>query len=140
MTTRWTWKEGFRFALAAEFRLKDEGSFGYKMSSIEKIGTLYLKPLYRSFHWISSHIRKPSIIIFATLLVAFLVALTFYNLPTFVLLGKLFPSKWVRFLFFLYIETTLLSLGCRAIGRFSNTLLVDLWKKGQLVPIFPGDD
>lgn len=55
------------------------------------------------------------------------------------ILGKLFPSKAVRFLFFIYIEVNFLGMGCRAIGRFNNQALTELWKDGKLAPVFPGD-
>ena len=38
-----------------------------------------------------------------------------------------------------YVEINFFAIGCRAVGRFNNRALIDLWKEGKLIPIFPGD-
>jgi hypothetical protein len=139
MKVRWTWKEGFRFALAGEFRTKSNFGLDYKMSRAEKLGSLFLRPLYKSIDWVSNYIRKPFVIILITLLAALITILIFYNIPAFFILGKIFPPKLIRFLLFFYLELQLFGMGCLALGRFNNQVLIDLWKKDQLVPIFPGD-
>src|SRR5262249_46838942 len=103
------------------------------------LGSLYLTPLYKFIHWSSHYLRKPLAIILLTLLSSLCAIVVFYNIPAFIILGKIFPSKLLRALLFLYLETTLFSIGCRAFGRFNNKTLIALWKSNQLVPIFPGD-
>jgi hypothetical protein len=135
----WSWKEGFRFALAEQFIAKEGYTSTYKMSAVEKFGSQFLGPLYKIITLLSKHIRKPLAICLATMLAALFTALVFYNVPAFVILGKLFPSKIVRYVIFLYIELNIFAMGCRAFGRFNNKALIKLWKKGQLMAILPGD-
>jgi hypothetical protein len=137
MRIRWSWKEGFRFALARAL-LSKEG-LSYKMSPAEKIGSLFLKPLYRVIEFVSKHIRRPLAIILFTIAASLLAFVVFYNIPALVILGKIFPSKMARFVFFLYAEANLLAMGFCAFGRFNNSALVALWKNGKLEPVFPGD-
>src|SRR5580700_11479467 len=112
MKIKWTWKEGFRFAFASEFRLKDGSVFFYKMSSAEKLGSFFLKPLYKMLAQISKYIRNPLVICIFTIFAAFLSLLIFYNFPALLILGKLFPYQAVRYLLFLYIESIFLCIGC----------------------------
>src|ERR1700733_1602530 len=113
----WSWKEGFRFAFAGEL-LSEEGlTSTYRMSIGEKFGTQLIRPLYKMVDLVSKNIREPLAICFITIIAALIAALVFYNIPAFVILGKLFPSNLVRFLLFLYFELNLFGMGCRAFGR-----------------------
>ena len=135
----WSWKEGLQFALATELLTEEGVASSYKLNVAEKFGSLILKPLYRAIALVSKHIRKPLAICLCTTLAALIAALVFYNIPAFVILGKLFPSKAVRFLLFLYVELNFFAMGCCAYGRFNNKVLVELWKMGRLVAVFPGN-
>ena len=137
--SNWSWKKGFRFAFAGEF-LFDEGMAStYKMNLGEKFGMQFLRPLYKTIDLVSKNIKEPLAICLFTILSALIATLVFYNIPAFVILGKLFPSKFVRFLLFLYCELNLFAMGCCAFSRFNNEVLVNLWKAGRLVAVFPGD-
>jgi hypothetical protein len=140
MKISWGWKEGVRFALADHFLLKDTLPVSYQKNGIEHLGTLCVKPLYKIVSYISTHIRKPTAIVLFTLLAALLSVFVFYNFPIIAILGKLFPYQTVRFLLFVYVEITLLGMGFRAMGRFSNPPLIALWKEGALTAVFPGDN
>ena len=135
----WSWKEGVRFALAEELLSEAGIASTYKLSVAEKFGSHLLRPLYQMIALVSKHIRQPLAICLFTILAALFMTLVFYNIPAFVILGKLFPGKTVRFLLFFYVELNFFALGCRAFGRFNNKALVELWMKGQLVAVFPGD-
>lgn len=135
----WSWKEGFKFAFAEVFLLDGGTTSAYKMNLGEKFGTKLLTPLYRMIDLVSKNIREPLAICLFTILAALIAALVFYNIPAFVILGKIFPSKLVRFLLFFYCELNLFGMGCRAFSRFNNKVLVDFWKKGRLEAVFPGD-
>ncbi len=137
MRTQWSWREGFRFALAREL-LSKEG-LSYKMSPAEQCGSLFLKPLYKTIAFTSKQIRRPLAIILFTAAVSLLTFVVFYNIPALVILGRIFPSKIVRFVFFLYAEANLLAMGTCAFGRFNNRALIALWKSGKLEALFPGD-
>lgn len=100
----WSWKEGFRFAFAEALLLDGVSASAYKMSLVEKFGTQLLKPLYRAIDLVSKNIREPLAICLFTILAALIAALVFYNIPAFVILGKLFPSKLVRFLLFFLLR------------------------------------
>jgi hypothetical protein len=139
MKMTWTWKEGFRFALAEKFLTQDDFFFTYTKNRAERFGTFCVKPLYRTVDYVSKHIQKPMAIFFFTTAAALCAILVFYNIPALTLLGRLFPSKFVRLLLFIYVEINLFSLGCLAVGRFNNKALVELWKEGKVIPIFPGD-
>ncbi len=133
---RWTWKEGFRFALAWELRFKRGQNPSYPMNSIEKWSCWYLKPLYQALDWASKRLRRPMMIVLLTFFTALIVSIAFYNIPAFIFLGKIFPAKLIRLFFFIYIETVILGMGCRALGRFQNTALMSLWEKNELEPFF----
>jgi hypothetical protein len=139
LKTSWTWKEGLKFALAENFLTQDESILTYTKNRAEYFGAFCVKPLYYTLDCVSKKIKKPMAIFLFTLLALFCVILIFYNIPALIFLGKLFPSKTVRFLLFIYVEISLFSLGCRAVGRFNNKALIQLWKEGKLIPIFPGD-
>jgi hypothetical protein len=135
----WSWKEGFRFALATELFSEEGIDSPYKMSLAERFGSWLLSPLYRMIDLVAKKIQQPLVISLFTILTALFAALVFYNIPAFVILGKLFPSKVVRCLLFLYVELNFFAMGCRTFGRFNNKILVELWKKGRLEALFPGD-
>src|ERR1700710_797489 len=103
------------------------------MSPAEKWGSFFLKPLYQLIGGIAKHIRRPTAIILVTLGAALFSAVVFYNIPAFLILGKIFPSKWLRCLLFIYVEMSLFAMGSRAFGRFSNAELITMWKNGKLV-------
>jgi hypothetical protein len=65
--------------------------------------------------------------------------LFFYSIPVFVVFGKLFPSWLVRFFLFFSVELNLFAIGLRTFARFNNKALVNLWKKGELVAVMPGE-
>lgn len=137
MPVSWTWKEGFRFALAGE--LLSEESAIYKKSSAERFGAFFLRPLYKAIDYVSRHIKRPFAILVFTILAALCAVVVFYKIPALMFLGKVFPSKVVRLFFFVYAEFTVLGMGCHAIGRFNNQDLIKLWKAGKLDAVFPGD-
>jgi len=137
MQVNWTWKEGVRFALAGEL-LSEEDAL-YKKSSAERFGAFFLRPLYKVVDYVSRHIKRPIAILLFTILAAFFAVVIFYKIPALIILGKVFPSKAVRFLFFIYVELIVFGMGCHAIGRFNNRDLIKLWKEGKLSPVFPGD-
>src|SRR5262245_57692573 len=109
----WSWKEGFRFALAGELLPEAGIPSTYKLSVAEKFGSRLLRPLYQMIALVSKYIRQPLAICLFTTLAALVTALVFYNIPAFVILGKLFPGKAIRFLLFLYVELNFFALGCR---------------------------
>lgn len=132
-----SWKEGFLLALAWELRSKDGAS--YPMNSLEKWSSWYLAPVYKTLDWSFRNLRKPMTIVLLTLAASLIIGLAFYNIFAFILLEKLCFTTWIRFLFFIYVETIILAMGCKAFGRFHNTLLVSQWKYGKLTPRFPGN-
>ncbi len=136
MRIKWSWKEGFRFAFAREFLLRDGDIFAYEMSIAEKFGSFFLKPIYKFLGQVSKYIHKPLAICIFTLFAAFLSLLAFYNFPALLILGKLLPYQTVRYLFFLYIESTFFLIGCRALGRFNNKILVNIWKRNEITSVF----
>lgn len=134
----WRWKEGLRFALADHFRRADLSSLTYKKTGLESFGSFWVDPVYKIIGWVAVQLRKPVLIIFITLSAALFSIFIFYNVAVFAVLGKFFPTTAFRFLTFLYFELIGIGLGCRAFGRFSNLDLVDLWKRGEVIALFPG--
>lgn len=135
----WAWKEGVQFAFAEKFLLENDFFLTYDKNFSEQFGIFLVKPLYGLIDYIARHVKKPLAIFVFTIVAALCAMLVFYNIPALLMLGKLFPSKAVRCLLFIYVEANLFGMGCRAMGRFNNKTLIDLWKKGKLIPIFPGD-
>jgi hypothetical protein len=135
MQVNWTWKESFRFALAGMLLSEED----YKKSSAERFGAFFLRAPYKVIDYVSRHIKKPFAILLFTILAALFAVVVFYKIPALIILGKVFPSRLVRFMFFVYVELIVFGMGCRAIGRFNNRDLIKLWKAGKLAAIFPGD-
>ena len=135
----WSWKEGLIFAFARRLLPAREADLSYVISSGERLGSQILKPLYHLIEFVSKNIRMPLAICLFTLLAALTVGFAFYNIPAFTIFGKLFPARFVRFVFFIYGELNLFAMGCVAFGRFNNKHLVNLWKNGQLIAVMPGD-
>ena len=135
---RWSWKEGVAFAFAGKLLSVEGADHIYTLSFGEKVGSQILRPLYRIIEVVSKNIKLPLAICLFTILAAIILGLVFYS-PVLVIFGKLFPTWLVRLLLFLYVELNLLALGCRAFARFNNHVLVDLWKKGRLMAVLPGD-
>ncbi len=134
---RWSWKEGFRFALCWKFQQKVPHE-SLPMHWLEASGYWIVKPIYQILDRVARGLRKPLVIVLFTLSIACFCAIAFYNIPIWLFLGKVFPAKLVRFLTFLYTELLCLGAGIRAFGRFHNASLVKLWKQDRLIPIFPG--
>jgi hypothetical protein len=135
----WSWKEGFIFAFAEKLLLVENFDKTHEISFGEKLGSQILKPLYRLIKFVSQNIRLPLAICLFTLLAAIILGLVFYNIPFFVVFGKVFPGWLIRFCLFFYVELNLFAIGCRAFARFNNKDLVTLWKNGQLIAVMPGD-
>lgn len=135
----WSWKEGFRFALCWELRAKEDLPSPLPSNKMEQLGSWIIEPLYKVLDLISRYLRKPLTIVVLTLLVSLVVGVVFYNIPAFIFLGKIVLAKAFRFALFVYTELLFLGMGCKAFGRFHNRSLVEFWKKGKLISVFPGD-
>lgn len=135
----WSWKEGVRFALCWKFvRDSDLASLPLQ-NSFEALGSWIVQPLYKTLDYVSHQLRRPLTVVLFTLFTSLVLGIAFYNIPAFKLLGKIVPVQAIRFSLFVYIELIFFGLGCKAFGRFHNQLLVQLWKKGKLTPLFPGE-
>lgn len=135
----WSWKEGVVFAFAGKLLSAEDVNNTYEVSFVEKLGSQILKPLYKIIELISKNIGFPLAICLFTILAALILVLVFYNIPVFIIFGKIFPTYVLRFFLFFYVELNLFAIGCRAFGRFNNKALVDLWKKGRLLAVMPGE-
>jgi len=136
---RWSWREGFQFALCWQLKAKDAAALPCPMNFAEKWGLRIVTPLHKTLDWCSFRLRQPLVIVLLTLAVALLCCAVFYNIPVWVFLGKVFPAKLIRFCLFLYLELLCLGMGITAFGRFHNQTLVKHWKAGKLISIFPGN-
>jgi|JI9StandDraft_2_1071091.scaffolds.fasta_scaffold45158_3 hypothetical protein len=137
--TRWSWKEGFTFALAAKLLPAHGVDVTYKKTFAEKVGSQILRPLHRAIGFVSRNIKKPVAICLFTMVAALIIGVVFYRIPAFIILGRLFPTQLVRALFFLYAELNLLAMGMQAFGRFNNEGLIAIWKSKRLIAFMPGD-
>ncbi len=135
----WSWKEGVRFALSWNFRTKEEFPNPLPINKMERVGSWIINPLYKILDYVSRRLRRPFTVIFFTCFIGLILGVVFYNIPAFIFLGKIVPTKLLRFSLFIYIELVLLGMGCKAFGRFHNPSLVTSWKKGKLIPVFPGE-
>lgn len=135
----WSWKEAVVFAVAGRLLSVTGAENAYEMSFGEKLGSRILKPLYRLIELVSKKIKLPLAISLFTILAAFILLFVFYNIPAFIFFGKVFPTWLIRPALFFYVELNLLAMGCKAFGRFNNRILVEQWKRGQLIALMPGD-
>ncbi|MFA6915039.1 MAG: hypothetical protein WC222_01455 [Parachlamydiales bacterium] len=134
-----SWREGIVFAFAGKLLSAEGYDNAYEKSFVEKFGSQILSPLHRIIELVSKNIKLPLAICLFTILAALIIGLAFYSIPVFVIFGKLFPGWLLRFFLFFYVELNLFAIGCRALGRFNNKTLIDLWKNGRLVAVMPGD-
>lgn len=139
MNTRWSWREGFRFAFAGKFLLENGALYSYPKGTLEAWGTAILGPLYKTIDWLSKRLQRFHVILLLTLVAAVAALFIFYNIPAFLFLAKIFPPQWIRFFVFLYCECLIAAAGCRAFSRFQNKELIDAWKSGKINAAFPGD-
>lgn len=93
LKSSWSWKEGFRFALAGELLSEAGVAPTYKLNIAEKFGSHILKPAYKMIAVASKHIRQPLAICLFTILAALFIALVFYNIPAFAILGNFSPVR-----------------------------------------------
>jgi hypothetical protein len=137
MTTMGSWAQSVRFALARNFQAKPGSPFiSYEANRIEKISALLLHPLYFLLNFVGKYIKQPIAILLFTVIACLLAIVVFYDFKSLMILGRLFPYQTCRFLLFAYIEIIWFSMGCRALGRFSNKPLIALWKSHQLQAFF----
>jgi hypothetical protein len=101
---KWSWKEGLIFAFAKRLLSTKETDLSYALSFAERLGSQILKPLYSLIEFASKNIRMPLAICLFTLLAALMIGFAFYNIPVFTLFGKVFPTRFIRLIFFLYLD------------------------------------
>lgn len=133
----------WRFALAKTFR-KEGQPFQYEPNRLERVGSALRWGVGSALDITLREIRNPVVVLALTAL-AMVVATAFYY-PVIALgvvhavVPFVFSIKlWmIKLACYIAVQSTLLGVGMRTVGRLLNEPLVDEWNKG-LEPVYLGD-
>ena len=139
-------KDYLRFASAREFwqSNQDQGAFAYEKNAIEKIGDIFVWPIFKNSDSFLKRIREPYMIIAITTTAIGVATLFFYPEKSINMINSVVPitsiiePKAVKFATYLLSEATIFGFGARTFGRLSNNSLVTAWKNRTIVAISLG--
>lgn len=135
-------KSTWQFVTAKEFEARSiDQPFEHRLNLSEKGGHMLLHPTSKVFDHMGRNITNPLYVVAMVMMGVAMTTLLFYPSRAIEGVRKVFP--FVRFLtpgvirFSLYCATqiTLLGMGTRTFGRFSNEELYERWKKQELYAI-----
>lgn len=136
-------KEHLRFITAREFwkNPRENGFFNYKKNTIERVGDLFVFPLFGGSDYFLKNIKEPYFITALTVVSIALTTLFFYPKKCAEFAVKIFPlfssiEPWmVKFGTYVISQLTILGIGLRTLGRYSNQELNTAWKQKSIVSI-----
>lgn len=125
--------EYFRFIGAKEFRAIDNGEiFPYDKNILEKIGEGLSKPLLSSTDAVTRNIRKPLFVTAVATAVIVMLTLVFYPSTFAGVVGRAIQPWIIKFGCYLALQTTVLGVGIRAIGRLRNETIIAAWNEKRI--------
>ncbi len=136
----------FAFIAAKDFRkLSDDQPFEWEQSRLEELGNRLRWGLGSALDLILREIRNPITIVALTALAALIVSITFYPATTLGTAAKVAPfvlkvKPWmVKLALYIVTQVTTVGIGLRGYGRLQNAPLYEAWKRGELEPVYIGD-
>lgn len=140
-----SWRHYFNFVFAREFRNVDDNQiFAYSQTRMQKVGAILSKPIVSLTNYTLLNIRSPIVILSLTIVAIAGVSIMFYPAELVDFLSKIIPishkvEPWMaKMILFLTVQTTILGVGLRAIGRLNNDELWAAWKTRQIYAVVLG--
>jgi hypothetical protein len=123
-----------RFAAARKFEVEDGASIKAR-TCMERLGGYMVTPLLGPAHFCMKNIRNPLMIAALTVSALFFATLLYYP-STLALIVAGIPA--IKMGSYLTVQTTILGLCLRTLGRLNNEELMQKWDAGKLKPIAVG--
>lgn len=133
------------FAIAKDFSHPNGQPFAWRKNRSEEIGHVMRMGIGSLANTFFTHIKNPTSIVAMTALGSLAVTMAFYPETTLNFIATVCPialkiEAWmIRAALYILCQTTVLGLCIRTLGRLDNPELVNNWKAGNLVPVYPGD-
>ena len=124
-------KDYIAFALARKF-VTNEGETFQSQTFQEKLGGYLVTPLLKPAHFCMKNIRNPLMIVALTLGALFVSTLLFYPAT---LSAIMLAVPVIKLTTYLTLQTTIVGLCLRTLGRLANRELMEAWDAHQLTPI-----
>lgn len=126
-----SFKDYISFATARKFVSADGETFK-PQTGREKIGGFLAYPILKPAHFCMKNIRNPLMIAALTVSALFLSTLLFYPAT---LSAILVAVPAIKLTAYLAVQTTIIGLCLRTLGRLGNKELMEKWDAGQLMPV-----
>lgn len=140
-----SWSNFFEFGLAREFVSADvEEAIEIPESRLEKFGHVLSFPLLHPVNYLMREIKNPLVILSLTVALVALATLIFYPAQMMAAVYSVLPflakvQPWMaKLAAFCVVQTTILGMGLRALGRMCNTDLRKAWDNKEIVAIHIG--
>lgn len=125
--------EYFRFIGAKEFRTVNNGElFSHDKNILEKIGEGLSKPVLGTSDMVMRNIKKPLFVTAVAITVIVLLTLVFYPSTFAGMVGSVVQPWIIKFGFYIALQTTVLGVGIRAIGRLRNEAITTAWNQKKI--------
>lgn len=141
-----SWKHYFNFVFAREFRYvsNDEKFNPSKHTILQKIGGLLCKPIVNLADYTFLNIRNPLVILSWTIAAVAAASIIFYPVEFIDFMSKALPfaqkiEPWMlKLSLFTILESTILGVGLRTIGRINNSELWTAWRAKEIYAVVLG--
>lgn len=140
-----SWSNFFHFALARKFAPRDPHQpVTISRNVLENVGHVISRPILTPLNFMLREIKNPLVILALTVTLVALATILFYPAQFMMVASTVFPflvkiQPWmVKLALFAAVETTILALGVRALGRMCNRELRQAWHARKLLPIHLG--
>lgn len=137
-----SWRAFFGFALAREYRYKEDlRLFSLEPSLLERVGSALSGIVMKLLDLIAKKIRNPLFLTALTLMSLFFVSVAFYPAHTWAIATRVVPwiasitASQIQALFYAISQATILGLGLQAYGRLSRTELMAAYQSGVIEPV-----
>lgn len=140
-----SWSNYAHFILAREFAPQDPTQqVPIAQNRLEVLGHALSLPVAKPFNYLLREIRNPLVILSLAVSLVALATLVFYPAELVLFATTLFPflahaKPWMfKAALYVGVQTTILGLGLRALGRVCNDALMHAWHTRQIVPVHVG--
>lgn len=140
-----SWSNYFSFSLAKDFVEKESLSpLSIEKNFLENIGHFVSRPVLNPINFLLREIKNPLVILFITILLIGASTLVFYPVHCMTMVITFLPflgqiQPWmVKFFLFISLQTTILAIGVKALGRMFNKKLLDAWRSQKIIAVHIG--
>lgn len=127
----------FNFVGAKEFAYHNNTPFRYTKNICERIGDFVVAPVLKPFDFSLRNIRNPLFIVALTVGCLFLATLLFYpGVVAAVIVG----APLIKLAAYVLVQTTLVGLCLRTLGRLANPELTENWNSLKIQPLSLGTE